>query len=148
MSDRVRRILPWLCLLGIGIAGYLSWVKLTDTKAYCGGIGDCSAVQNSPYAYILGVPVAYLGLLAYVALLVVALLSQRLAPELRSWADLLFFGIAFAGTVFSAYLTYTELFLIRAICPWCVSSFVLLIILTLLSAPAVFARQPELETRS
>lgn len=145
MSARVRRILPWLCLLGIGIAGYLSWVKLSDTEAFCGGIGDCSSVQNSPYAYVLGIPVAYLGFLAYVLMFAIAIFNLRATPNQRSWGELAFFGAAFAGVIFSAYLTYTELFLIKAVCPWCVSSFALLIVITLLAVPAVFGRQSELE---
>ena len=133
-----------LSLLGIGIAGYLSWVKFTDTTAFCGGIGDCSSVQNSAYAYLLGIPVAYLGLLMYIALLAVSIFNLR-APDYREWGDLILFGLATAAFVFSAYLTYTELFLIRAICPWCVASFVNLTIILILAASLVFARPVETE---
>ena len=48
MSERMRRLVLWLCLLGIGIAGYLSWVKLSDTVAFCGGISDQRLGTQTP----------------------------------------------------------------------------------------------------
>lgn len=145
MSDRVRKIVVALSLLGAGIAGYLSWIKLTDTEAFCGGVGDCSSVQNSAYAYLMGIPVAYLGLLAYLAILAIALFNLRAKPEQRVWSDLLLFALAVGGFAFSAYLTYTELFILHEICPWCVASFLNLIAITILAAPAAFGAAPELE---
>ena len=145
MSERVRKIIVALSLLGVGIAGYLSWIKLTDNEAFCGGVGDCSVVQNSAYAYLMGIPVAYLGLLAYLAILAVALFNLWAKPEQRAWSDLLLFGLVVGGVVFSAYLTYTELFILHAVCPWCVASFINLIALTVLTAPAAFGAAPDLE---
>src|SRR5947209_8476849 len=51
-----------LCLIGIGIASYLSYAKLTNSSIVCTGSDSCDTVNSSKYAYILGVPVAYLGL--------------------------------------------------------------------------------------
>ncbi len=145
MSLRMRRVLLILSLLGIGIAGYLSWVKLSSTEAFCGGLGDCSAVQNSVYSYVLGIPVSYPGLLTYLVLAALAVYNLRADASRRGWTELLFFVIAFAGFVFSAYLTYTELFLIHAVCPWCVASFINLLAMTLLSGVAIFMRPAEVE---
>ena len=148
MSQRVRQIIVALSAFGVGIAGYLSWVKFSDTEAFCGGVGNCSSVQNSAYAYLMGIPVAYLGLLAYLAILAVAIFNLRATPEQRSWSDLLFFGLAVGGFAFSAYLTYTEVFILHEICPWCVASFINLIIITVLAAPAAFGASPELEVET
>jgi len=145
MSERVRKIIVALSLLGVGIAGYLSWIKFTDTEAFCGGVGNCSAVQNSAFAYLVGIPVAYLGLLAYLFILAVALFNLRATPEQRDWSDLLLFALAVGGFAFSAYLTYTELFILHEVCPWCVASFLNLTIITVLAAPAAFGTAPELE---
>ncbi len=145
MSDRIRKIIVALSLLGVGIASYLSWTKFTDTKAFCANIGDCSAVQNSAYAYLMGIPVAYLGLLAYLIILAVALFNLRATPEQRSWTDLLLFALAVGGFTFSAYLTYTELFILHEFCIWCMASFFNLIVITALTAPAAFGAVPELE---
>jgi uncharacterized membrane protein len=145
MTLRLRNVLVGLSLLGVGIAGYLSWVKLTDTEAFCGGVGDCSTVQNSIYAYLLGIPVAYLGLLCYLALLALALYNRRRQPERGSLPDLAFFALAAGGVAFSAYLTYTELFLLREVCPWCVASFVNLIVIVVLAAMLVFGQEAAME---
>lgn len=146
MSRRLRMALVVLNLVGVGIAGYLSWVKLTDTEAFCAGVGDCTSVQNSIYAYFLGIPVAYLGLLAYLVLLALAFYNLRADPEHGSLSYLALFAVAFGGFAFSTYLTYTELFLLRAICPWCVASFINLGVITVLAATGVFGRAPETET--
>ena len=143
MSRRLRRALVLLNLLGVGIAGYLSWVKWTDTEAFCGGVGDCTGVQNSIYAYFLGIPVAYLGLVAYGVLFALALYNLRTDPEHGSLSYLAFFAGAVGALAFSTYLTYAELFLLRAICPWCVASFVNLGVITLLAATGVFGQGPE-----
>lgn len=145
MTARLRNVLVGLNLLGVGIAGYLSWVKLTDTEAFCGGVGDCSTVQNSIYAYLLGIPVAYLGLLCYLALLALAIYNRRQPPERGSLPDLAFFALAAGGVAFSAYLTYTELFLLREVCPWCVASFVNLIVIVVIAAMLVFGQEAALE---
>lgn len=145
MTTRLRGLAVALSLLGVGIAGYLSWVKLTDTEAFCGGVGDCSTVQNSIYAYLLGVPVAYLGLLCYLALLALALYNRWQQPERGSLPDLAFFVLAAGGVVFSVYLTYTELFLLREVCPWCVASFANLIAILIVAAMLVFGQEAATE---
>ena len=148
MSQRLRKIIVALSLLGVVIAGYLSWVKFSDTEAFCGGVGNCSSVQTSVYAYLMGIPVAYLGLLAYLAILGVAVFNLQATPEQRSWSDLLLFGLVVGGFAFSTYLTYTELFILHEICPWCVVSYLNLIIITVLTAPAAFGASPELEAET
>ena len=70
-----------LIAAGLGIAGYLSYVAATDSAVLCGPLGACDAVQQSDYARLFGaLPVAYLGLAAY---LLVALVLRR-HPRLRA----------------------------------------------------------------
>ena len=125
-----------LLVVGVTIGLYLSYVKLVDTSPICiGGSSDCSLVQNSIYASLLGVPVAYLGLLAYLAL---ALLWGIKQADWQGWgllATQLFWGVALFSTLFSAYLTYIELYVLHAICQWCVAS--ALVILLLFGAATV-----------
>ncbi|NOZ48662.1 MAG: vitamin K epoxide reductase family protein [Chloroflexi bacterium] len=133
MNIPARKGLLTLNLIGIAIAGYLSWVKLTNTEAVCGGVGNCHAVQNSEFSYLLGIPVAYLGLIWYVGLFLVQWLGPRWPSLWRDWGELTVFTLSFVGLLFSMYLTYTELFIIHAICPWCVASLGILILMTYVS---------------
>jgi uncharacterized membrane protein len=123
-----------LSLLGILIAGYLLYIKVANAKPYCAGLGDCELVNNGPYSQVAGIPVALLGLLAYIAILGAAVVALRGMPwAARSAATLITFGLALTGTLFSAYLTYLELFVIRVICPWCVASAIVMTLIFLLS---------------
>ncbi len=136
---------PWLARLqlilvvaGIGIAGYLTYVKLFAIEPYCAGVGNCEAVQTSPYAELLGVPVAIWGLLTYLALLALVLVKRSDWRDLGHPAGMAIFLVTLIGVIFSAYLTYLELFVIHAICPWCVASAVVMVALFILSIIEMF----------
>lgn len=111
-----------LIVAGIGIAAYLTYVKLFGLEPYCAGVGDCEVVQTSPYAELFGIPVAVLGLGAYFALLVLWLVRRSDWQGLGYLSGVGLFFVSLVGVLFSAYLTYLELFVIEAICPWCVAS--------------------------
>jgi uncharacterized membrane protein len=112
----LRFVLGALAVVGLLISGYLSWVHYMGVIPVCvGGSGGCDTVQTSSYATILGVPVAVLGLVGYSGLLLSALLRGEIGVYLG-------FLLALVGVLFSAYLTYLELFVIHAICEWCVAS--------------------------
>lgn len=115
-----RVLLVLLAVAGFAISAYLTWVHLRGIAPVCvGGSGGCEAVQASRYSEILGVPVALLGVLAYGWLLFAAIMRG-------TYAALFGLLVALVGTLFSAYLTYLELFVIRAVCQWCVASAVIL----------------------
>jgi len=118
-----------LALAGAGVAGYLTLVAYDESLLVC-GLGDCATVQNSPYAKLGGIPIALLGLLMYLVLLGLGVVRWRLVhqTELLTSANT---SIALAGTLFSGYLTYLELFVIHAICQWCVASAVIVTLLLL-----------------
>lgn len=109
-------------LAGVGIAGYLTWHRLAGTPLLCGGTNDCDLVNSSRFAFLLGIPVAYLGLAMYLALVALAawlLLAPAKAP---AFLPAVILGLAAGGAAFSLYLTATEVFVLRAICRWCVAS--------------------------
>lgn len=127
-----------LSMLGILIAGYPTYVKVARVTPYCAGLGDCEVVNTGPYSEIAGIPVALLGLLAYIAIFGATIVVLRGLP----WAEmatLVVFGLALTGTLFSAYLTYLELFVIGVICPWCVASAIVITLIYLLSIGPVRA---------
>ena len=115
-------------LLGLAVAGYLTYVHYAGVEPFCvAGGGGCEKVQASSYSKLAGVPVAVLGLGGYAALL-----GSLLVPgDLGRLLGLL---IAVVGFGFSAYLTYREVFTIEAICQWCVVSAVLMTVLAVLTA--------------
>jgi uncharacterized membrane protein len=116
-----------LALLGAAVAGYLTYVHYAHVSVLCvAGGGGCEKVQSSSYSKLAGVPVALLGLIGYLALLA----SLPVRGDAGRFAGAL---IALAGFGFSAYLTYRELFTIKAICQWCVASAVLMTVLAVLT---------------
>jgi uncharacterized membrane protein len=130
-------LIPLLIVIGIVVAGYLSYVETQAVAAVCGPVGDCNTVQSSPYARLFGVlPVGVLGLLGYLALLA-AWLARRFFPRLARPSAIAFWGMAIFAVVFSMYLTYLEPFVIKAVCAWCLASAVIVTLLLLLGTPPV-----------
>lgn len=128
MTDgRLRSVIAGLALAGLAIAIYLTYVHYAGLKPLCLSSGGCETVQSSSYAKLAGVPVALLGLIGY-ALILLSLLVPGEAG--RATGVLL----ALAGFGFSLYLTYRELFTIKAICQWCVASAVLMTLLAAATA--------------
>jgi uncharacterized membrane protein len=124
-----------LTIVGIGVAGYLTYVHYAGIKPACTAGGSCIKVQTSEWSKLDGVPVALIGLIGYVAIL-----ATLLAPD-RDETRLSTVGLTLIGFGFSAYLTYRELFSIHAVCEWCASSAGILTIL-LVCAIARYVRTP------
>jgi uncharacterized membrane protein/thiol-disulfide isomerase/thioredoxin len=126
--------IPLLALAGLGVAGYLAYVETQAVEAVCGPVGDCNAVQSSPYARLFGVlPVGVLGAVGYIGILATWLWGRLCSDRLADYAPLALFGITVFGVLFSLYLTYLEPFVIRAVCAWCLTSAVIITLLMLLS---------------
>ncbi|MEZ0395802.1 MAG: vitamin K epoxide reductase family protein [Anaerolineales bacterium] len=135
-------LIPVLLVLGIGVAAYLSYVETQAVEAVCGPVGDCNAVQQSRYARLFGVlPVGVFGLLGNFGLLA-AWLGRRFWRRFEKAAAAAFWGMALFGVAFSLYLTWLEIFVIRAICLWCLSSAVIMLFLLLLGTPSVLDAFP------
>jgi uncharacterized membrane protein len=132
---RLRIAILVLALIGAGVAGYLTYVHYEGLKVLCLSSGGCETVQASRYAKLDGVPVAVLGLLGYIGILG----SLLIRGETGRVAG---FAIALIGFGFSMYLTYRELFTIKAICQWCVSSAVIMTILAMLTAIRALREEP------
>jgi len=123
--------------LGAAIAAYLAIVKLAGELPACGPLHGCETVATSPYSAVLGVPVAAcgLGLSGVIALLQIAWWR---AGDRRLL--LLAYGLGLAALVVVGYLTYLELFVIGAICAWCVAYAVTIVVGWLIAALALRER--------
>jgi uncharacterized membrane protein len=111
-----------MSLLGLFVSAYLYLYKIGRIGTLACGSGSCETVQLSPWSRFAGVEVSLIGVLGYAGLLLVGLvaLQPRLAD--RRWPALLLTVLAAIGVLFTGYLTYLELFVIHAICRWCVGS--------------------------
>ncbi|NPA26359.1 MAG: vitamin K epoxide reductase family protein [Chloroflexi bacterium] len=138
-GDRVRRLMIGLALLGLLDASYLTWLKFAH--ATC-GVGGCDVVNSSPYAELFGIPIALFGALTYGVILFLLWIEPRLAQTWAEYARYAVFGITFFGVVYSAYLTYVEIAIIQAICPFCVVSAVTLLFLWVLAMIRVLQAAP------
>lgn len=142
MTDRFtvfRRVSIGLTVLGLAVAAYLTWTHFTNSAVQCfGGSKGCDIVQESSYSSIGPVPVALLGLLAYLFILFILLIEERRGP-LAEHAPLVLFGVTLVGVAYSAYLTYLELFVILAICQYCVTSALIMAALFGIAAYRVLA---------
>jgi uncharacterized membrane protein/thiol-disulfide isomerase/thioredoxin len=133
-KDKWQLLIPILCVIGFGVAGYLAYVEMTQVMAVCGPVGDCNTVQQSEYARLFGIlPIGVMGLAGYVAIMFAWLVERFAKEKIADFAALSMFGMEAFGVLFSIYLTFLEPFVIGATCAWCLTSAVLITALMLLS---------------
>ena len=109
-----------LTVVGLLVSIYLSYEHLTENATLActvGGVVDCAKVTTSSWAYVFGIPVAFLGLVFFVATMVLMLPSTWRRPE--PWLDRLRLGWMTVGLAMVLYLVWAEFFKIGAICSWC-----------------------------
>lgn len=129
-------------LVGLFVAVYLLLYQMGFYGSLLCGAGSCETVQASKYARFLGRPVPLWGTLWYAGVLVLAFLG--LGPAYgRRWLDILLALAVTGGLLFSAYLTGVELFILHAVCMWCVISAVLTVLLFVLAQPWRMLRGPQ-----
>lgn len=115
-----------LSLIGVFLAAYLYLYKVGRIGSVMCGTGGCETVQFSAWSRFLGIEVSLIGLAGYLGLLVLSLATLQGPLVGRAWPVRLLAVLSGIGVVFAAYLTYLELFVIHAICRWCVASAVII----------------------
>ena len=124
-----RQILALLAVVGICIALYLTLYKFGVIGVLSCSIGSCETVNTSKWSMLLGLPIAAWGLMAYAALLVLAIVGGAESREESVPIAKMLVALAGFSVLFSAWLTYLELFVIHAICIWCVTSAALWVVI-------------------
>jgi uncharacterized membrane protein len=111
-------------LVAMLASGYLTYAKLTNQIMICvenSTVFNCEVVENSAYAYIMGIPTALLGFLTYSTIMALLILENRVA-FLREYGLILIFGISLFAFAYHCFLTYTAFVTLRALCPWCLTA--------------------------
>ncbi|MBA3658495.1 MAG: vitamin K epoxide reductase family protein [Gemmatimonadales bacterium] len=114
-----------MSLIGLLVAAYLYLYKIGRIGTLACGSGGCETVQMSSWSRFAGVDVALIGVAGYVALLVLSLVALQPGAAAQRWPSDLLTALSGLGVLFAAYLTWLELFVIHAICRWCVGSAVI-----------------------
>ena len=144
MEKRLSQLAILLTVIGLLVSIYMTIYKITSNDSMCVGSGDCKTVNASRYSEInlagLNIPVAVLGVAGHAAILGV-LLFERKSDFLQQNGSLAFFGLSLLGFLFTLYLIYVEIALIKALCPFCLASQTVMTIIFILSVIRV-VRQP------
>ena len=121
-----------LGLLGTGVAGYLTYVHYNEDALVC-TVGGCETVQQSDYSTMFGVPIAAFGVVMFLTVTLLAWLRMtNRGPISSDLATMAAWTMLLTSLLYYAYLTYVEIWVIEAVCQWCViSSIIALIMFTL-----------------
>ena len=133
MDKRLVQASLVLTVIGILVSIYMTVYKITENNAMCLGSGDCSTVNASKYSEVLGgFPVAGVGVIGYLSILGLHVLEMRRSLS-RDNATLALFGITLIGFLFTVYLVYIEIAVIKALCPFCVTSQIVMTLIFIVS---------------
>ena len=131
-----HRAIIGMAIAGLAVSAYLTYLQFSSANAaFCAEGSGCDIVRDSIHSRLFGLPIALMGVLGYAAILAISL-SPIKATSKR--LPLLLMGLA--GFTFSAYLTYLELAVIKAVCPYCIVSALLItgvLVVSLLQKPLV-----------
>lgn len=140
MDKRLRQIVIALAIIGLLVSIYMTIYSITANDNMCIGSKDCSIVNASRYSKINGIPVALIGVVGYAAIIGVHWLERR-NDFFEANGSMILFGISLIGFLFTLWLVYVEIALIKALCPFCIASQIAMALIFILSVVRV-ARQP------
>ena len=138
MDKKTLKKIIFLAVLGILVSAYLLKVHYSDSSQLCdiNKTFSCSEVKNSDYSEAFGIPMAGYGLMGYFLIGLMAMLRYKKERLLeKEWLKKVFtqqnlFYVSFAALIFSLYLTYTSLFIIKSLCLFCLISLGIIAMIT------------------
>ena len=126
-------LMALVALIGVFLSLYLTMFKLGYIGTLACGSGSCETVQLSKWGDFLGVPVAAWGVGYYAIVLGLAFAGVQVRYESSARLTNLLVYVTGAGLLFSLWLTYLELFVIHALCRWCLGSAAMTLVLFVLA---------------
>ena len=142
MTNRLTQITVTLTIIGLLVSIYMTIYKVTANDNMCVGSKDCSVVNASKYSEVNGIPVAVVGAFGYTALLGILWLERK-NDFFKENGSMIFFGISLIGFFFTLWLIYVEIALLKAYCPFCITSQISMTLIFILSVIRV-VQQPIL----
>ena len=143
MDNRLRQVMIGLTVLGLLVSIYMTIYKVTNNESMCIGSGGCSIVNASGYSEVSGIPVAMVGVGGYLGILALLFLENR-PGFFQENGSMLLFGITLVGFLFTVWLVYVEIALIKAYCPFCITSQVAMTLIFILTVIRVI-KQPQFQ---
>lgn len=144
---RLRRFSFIVLAVALIATGYLSYAELTKSSLVClGGSNSCDIVTNSAWSKFYGIPVSYLGFIAWIIMGTTLLLETRF-KVVRDYGITVIFGVALFCFIYHCYLTFVSVTIIRATCQWCLTAHACMTIMLILASRrlylSMFAPQRE-----
>jgi uncharacterized membrane protein len=130
-----------LVIVGLLVSIYMTIFKIFKADAMCLGSGDCSTVNASRYSEVNGIPVAVFGVIGYLAILAVHFFENR-NRFFKQNGPLMIFGMALTGFLFTVWLVYVEVAILKAFCPFCVTSQIAMTLIFIIAVIRLI-RQPQ-----
>ena len=143
MDKRLKQVIVGFAVLGLLVSIYMTIYKLTNNESMCIGSGGCSIVNASGYSEVNGIPVAAIGVFGYLSILTFLVLENR-PGFFQENGSMLLFGVTLIGFLFTVWLIYVEVALIKAYCPFCITSQITMTIIFILTVVRVL-KQPQFQ---
>lgn len=140
MDKWLYRVMIALVIIGLAVSVYMTIYKISGNDGMCLGSGDCSTVNASRFSEVNGIPVAVFGIVGYAAILIVLFYESKNEFFKRN-GTLLAFGMSLTGFLFTLWLVYVELVLLKAICPFCVTSQVSMTLIFIIAVVRLFRNE-------
>lgn len=140
MDKWLYRSMIVLVIIGLAVSVYMTIYKYTGNDGMCLGSGDCSTVNASRFSEVNGIPVAVFGIAGYASIMIV-LFYENKNQFFRKNGTLMVFGMSLTGFLFTIWLVYVELELLKAICPFCVTSQVAMTIIFIIAVVRLFRNE-------
>jgi uncharacterized membrane protein len=140
MDKRLKQVIIVLTVIGLLVSIYMTIYKVTNNESMCIGSGGCSVVNASGYSEVRGIPVAVFGVLGYLSILVLLYLENK-SEFFQTNGGMLLFAVTLTGFLFTVWLVYVEVALIKAYCPFCITSQAAMTIIFILTVIRVI-KQP------